>query len=174
MSTIRTIHPRKLQHKINEGSRLHIIDVRTRVEYESEHIPNAELKPLDALDAEAVAAGRNGEPLYVVCQSGSRGEMACRKLLASGVHNVVNVDGGMNAWNEAHLPVITSRKKGISLERQVHIAAGLLVLLGIALAWLVNPYFVLLSALIGAGLTFAGITNTCGMGLLLARMPWNK
>ena len=86
---------------------------------------------------------------------------------------MVNVDGGTNAWVEAGLPVERG-KQTISLERQVRIAAGLLVLTGAALAFFVHPYLIGLSAFVGAGLVFAGVTDTCGMGLLLARMPWNR
>ena len=86
--------------------------------------------------------------------------------------NVVNVEGGTLAWEKAGLPVVPG-KKAISLERQVRIAAGLLVLLGTAFGWFVHPAFLGLSAFVGAGLVFAGVTDTCGMGMLLARMPWN-
>jgi len=85
----------------------------------------------------------------------------------------VNVEGGTLAWDQAGLPV-TRGKKMMSLERQVRIAAGSLVLIGVVLAWMVHPYLIRLSAFVGAGLVFAGITDTCGMGMLLARMPWNQ
>jgi rhodanese-related sulfurtransferase len=99
--------------------------------------------------------------------------MACARLQAAGQANVVNVEGGTLAWAEAGLPVVRG-PKAISLERQVRIAAGSLVLLGAVLGWFVHPAFVGLSAFIGAGLVFAGVTDTCGMALLLARMPWNQ
>jgi rhodanese-related sulfurtransferase len=87
--------------------------------------------------------------------------------------SVINVEGGTQAWVDAGLPVVRG-KKSISLERQVRIAAGSLVLLGAALAWLVHPGFVGLSAVVGAGLLFAGLTDSCAMGMVLARMPWNR
>jgi hypothetical protein len=86
---------------------------------------------------------------------------------------VVNVEGGTQAWDQAGLPVIRGEKT-ISLERQVRIAAGLLVVSGTALGAFVHPYFLGLAAFVGAGLVFAGITDTCGMGMILARMPWNQ
>ena len=86
---------------------------------------------------------------------------------------VVNVEGGTAAWEAAGLPVVRG-KKTISLERQVRIAAGVLVLVGSALGYFVHPYFIGVAAFVGAGLTFAGVTDTCGMGMLLARMPWNQ
>ena len=113
------------------------------------------------------------EPLYVICRSGSRGRQACEKFLAAGCTNVVNVEGGTQAWAAAGLPVVRG-KKTVSLERQVRIAAGSLDSLGVLLAWLVHPAFNALSAFVGAGLIFAGLTDTCGLALFLARMPWNR
>jgi len=118
---------------------------------------------------------RNGsanEPLYVICRSGSRGRQACEKFLKAGFLNAVNIEGGTMACVEAGLPVVRG-KKAIALERQVRIAAGSLVLLGAILSF-VHPAFIGLSAFIGAGLVFAGITDTCGMGMMLARLPWNQ
>ena len=108
----------------------------------------------------------------MICRSGSRGQKACEKLATAGLR-VVNVEGGTQAWEAAGLPVVRGRKT-ISLERQVRIAAGSLVVVGSALGYFVNPAWIGLAAFVGAGLVFAGITDTCGMGLLLARMPWNQ
>jgi len=116
---------------------------------------------------------KNGEPLYLICHAGSRARQACEKFLAAGFTNVVNVEGGTEAYISAGLPVVRGPKT-ISLERQVRIAAGSLVLIGILLAGFVHPAFVALSAFVGAGLVFVGVTDTCGMGMLLARMPWNQ
>jgi rhodanese-related sulfurtransferase len=139
------------------------------------HVDFACNLPLDQLDPERIAAQRNGasQPLYVICRSGSRGQQAREKLLAAGYANVVNVEGGTQAWDEAGLPVVRGQK-AISLERQVRIAAGSLVLLGALLGYFAHPYWIALSAFVGGGLVFAGITDTCGMGMLLARMPWNR
>jgi rhodanese-related sulfurtransferase len=109
----------------------------------------------------------------MICRSGTRAKQACEKFHAAGYTNVVNVEGGTEAWETAGLPVVRGRK-AISLERQVRIAAGFLVLLGAILALAVHPWFVALSAFVGAGLMFAGITDTCGMAMMLARMPWNQ
>ena len=150
--------------------------MRTPVEFRELHATAARNLPLDRLDPAAVMQARSGsrdKPLYLICRSGSRGRQACEKFLAAGFANVVNVEGGTLAWAECGLPVVRG-KKAISLERQVRIAAGSLVLLGVLLGWLVHPVFLALSAFVGAGLVFAGITDTCGMGMLLARMPWNQ
>lgn len=173
--TIATISPRQLAERC-QAKPVELIDVRTPVEFREIHIAFARNVPLDRLDPAAVIQARNGsadDPLYVICRSGSRGQKACEKLLAAGLANVVNVEGGTTACIEAGLPVVRGRK-GISLERQVRIAAGLLVLLGVLLGWLVHPVLFGLSAFVGAGLVFAGATDFCGMGLLLARMPWNQ
>lgn len=171
-----TISPRDLAAKRRRGEAVELIDVRTPVEFREVHCPFARNVPLSDLDPKAVMTARNGttdKPLYVICRSGSRGKQACEKFVAAGFANVVNVEGGTLAWAECGLPV-NRGKKAISLERQVRIAAGLLVLLGAVLGFFVHPYFIGLSAFVGAGLVFAGVTDTCGMGLMLARMPWNQ
>jgi len=174
--SITTIHPQDLAELCRNGRTIDLIDVRTPVEYREVHLEAAQNIPLDQLDAAAVIAARNGsagDPLYVICQSGTRGRQACEKFRTAGFSNVVNVKGGTQACVDAGLPVVRG-KQAISLERQVRIAAGSLVLSGATLAWLVHPAFIGLSAFVGAGLIFAGITDTCGMGMLLARMPWNR
>ena len=173
--TATTIKPQDFAGLCTDGKKIDLIDVRTPVEYREVHVGIARNVPLDQLDAAAQMQGRNGsatEPLYVICRSGSRGQQACEKFLAAGFPNVVNVEGGTLACVEAGLPVVRG-KKAVSLERQVRIAAGALVVLGAALSF-VHPAFVGLSAFVGAGLVFAGITDTCGMGMILARMPWNR
>ncbi len=171
-----TIGPRELDARRQSGDPVELIDVRTPVEYREVHCPFARNVPLSGLDPAAVMNARNGAadaPLYVICKSGSRGRQACEKFLAAGYANVVNVAGGTSAWVDSGLPV-NRGKAAVSLERQVRIAAGSLVLLGAVLGYVVDPYFIGLSAFVGAGLMFAGITDTCGMGMLLARMPWNR
>lgn len=170
-----TISPQALADLRKGGKKINLIDVRTPVEFREVHVDFARNEPLDRLDPQAIAASRNGsagEPLYVICRSGSRAKQACDKLTAAGL-NVVNVEGGTQAWDAAGLPVVRG-KKAISLERQVRIAAGFLALTGAVLALTVHPYFAGLSAFVGAGLMFAGITDTCGMAMVLARMPWNQ
>lgn len=174
--SITTIHPQELAALCRNGKTIDLIDVRTPTEYRELHLEFAKNIPLSQLDTAAVIAARHGsagEPLYVICQSGTRGRQACEKFRTAGFSNVVNVEGGTPACVAAGLPVVRG-KKAISLERQVRIAAGSLVLLGAALGWFVDPAFIGLSAFVGAGLIFAGITDTCGMGMLLARMPWNR
>jgi len=158
-----------------DGPGAELIDVRTPAEFREVHAAGARNIPLDALDPQAVMSQRNGKngPLYLICRSGNRAASACRKFVDAGFSDVVNVEGGTQAWEHAGLPVVRG-KKTISLERQVRIAAGFLVLLGAVLGYFVHPYFIGLSAFVGAGLMFAGITDTCGMGMMLAKMPWNQ
>lgn len=173
--SVTTISPQQLADLCKSG-RIDLVDVRTPVEYRELHVAAARNVPLNVLDPAAMMESRNGpqdNPLYLICRSGSRGRQACEKFLAAGFTNVVNVEGGTLACVECGLLVVRG-KKAMSLERQVRIAAGSLVLLGALLGWLVHPAFVGLAAFVGAGLVFAGITDTCGMGLLLARMPWNQ
>lgn len=174
--SVSIISPHQLAELCKGGKKIDLIDVRTPVEFREVHVEIARNVPLDALDPSAVMQSRNGskdEPLYLVCRSGSRGRQACEKFLAAGFTNVINVEGGTLACVEGGLPVVRG-KKMISLERQVRIAAGLLVLIGSLLGWFVHPAFIGLSAFIGVGLVFAGVTDTCGMGMMLARMPWNQ
>lgn len=170
-----TITPHDLQQLKLKGP-VELIDVRTPVEFREVHADFARNVPLDSLDPAAVMKARNGsadQPLYVICRTGSRGKQACQKFQAAGYTQVVNVEGGTLAWDSAGLPVVRG-KKAISLERQVRIAAGSLVLVGAVLGYFVDPAFIGLSAFIGAGLVFAGVTDTCGMAIMLGRMPWNQ
>ncbi|MCP4786731.1 MAG: rhodanese-like domain-containing protein [Fuerstiella sp.] len=164
--------------ELNGQGHVDLIDVRTPVEFREVRAANARNLPLDSLDPHAVMKekeqnGTANDPLYVICRSGNRSAKACQQFMDAGYTNVVNVDGGTRTWDESGLPVVRGTKT-VSLERQVRIAAGLLVLLGTVLGLFVNPYFIGLSAFVGAGLMFAGITDTCGMGMMLAKMPWNR
>lgn len=174
--SVTSISPAKFAELCRQGRKIELIDVRTPVEFREVHLDIARNVPLDQLDPTALMRSRNetaDEPLYVVCKSGGRGQQACEKFIKAGFTNVVNVEGGTLACVDAGLPV-SRGQKAMSLERQVRIAAGSLVLTGAVLAWFVHPAFVGLSGFVGAGLIFAGITDTCGMGMVLARMPWNQ
>ncbi len=166
--------PRDVEQRRSAGEPVVIVDVRTPAEFRGVHAEGARNVPLDVLDqhiAELRQAAGAG-PLYLICQGGGRSQKACERLAAAGI-GVVNVTGGTNDWVAAGLSVERG-KSTISLERQVRIAAGSLALTGALLAWFVHPAYVWLSAFIGAGLVFAGVTDTCGMGMILAKMPWNR
>jgi rhodanese-related sulfurtransferase len=172
---MQTIDVTQLAAKAKTGG-IDLIDVRMPTEFREVHAQSAQNFPLDSLDPRAIESGRNGrsgEPLYVICKSGGRSSKAMQKFLDAGIDHVVNVEGGTTAWVNAGLPVVRG-KGAMSLERQVRIMAGFFALLGALLGFFVHPYFIGLSAFIGAGLMFAGITDTCGMGMLLSKMPWNQ
>jgi rhodanese-related sulfurtransferase len=173
--SVQTISPLQLGDLIKSGRSVQVIDVRTPLEFREIHASCAKNIPLDKLDPAEIAKMRNGssECLYLICKSGARGKQACEKLIAAGQSNVVNVEGGTASWEQAGLPVVRGQK-AMSLERQVRIAAGSLVLAGVLLSHFVHPYFIWLSGFIGAGLVFAGVTDTCGMGMVIAKMPWNR
>ena len=171
-----SIRPTELKRKLAAGEALELIDVRTPVEFREIHVTCARNVPLDRLDPRAVLQDRSNseeQPLYVICKGGSRGQQACQKFAAAGFTNVVNVEGGTEACVAEGLAVIRG-KKTMSLERQVRIATGALVLTGAVLAATVHPYWIGLSGFVGAGLMFAGITDSCAMGMLIAKMPWNQ
>jgi rhodanese-related sulfurtransferase len=172
MQTISVVELNKL---VKEGKSITLIDVRTPVEYREVHAYCAKNIPLHDLNTQSLQnqIGNQGETLYLICHKGNRSQSACKLLMDSGVTNVVTVEGGTEAWEQAGLDVIRG-KKAISIERQVRIAAGFLVLVGAGLGFFVHPYFIGISAFVGAGLMFAGITDTCGMAMMLAKMPWNK
>jgi rhodanese-related sulfurtransferase len=130
---------------------------------------------LDTLDPAKLVSEQGAvrnHTLYVICRSGSRASVACERLAAAGFAQVVSIEGGTLACEKAGLPMVRG-KKAMSLERQVRICAGFLTLVG-ALLGFVNPWFLLIPAGVGAGLMYAGITDSCAMGILLAKMPWNK
>lgn len=151
-----------------------ILDVRTPGEFDSLHIRGAYNVPLDTLPEHAREIGTVTEaPVVLVCQSGQRARKADDALRAVGMSNVHILDGGMNAWVAAGLDVVRGRKR-MSLERQVRTVAGALAATGGMLALLVDPLFAAIPAAVGAGLVFAGLTDTCAMGMLLARLPYNR
>lgn len=174
MSEINTITAARLA-ELDSQQHVDLVDVRTPAEFREVHATIARNVPLDSIDPKQVMESRNGtsdQPLYLICRSGNRSSNACQKFIDAGYTNVVSVDGGTSAWDEAGLPVERG-KKAISLERQVRITAGALVLIGALLSFW-SIWFAILPAFIGAGLMFAGITDTCGMAMMLAKMPWNQ
>ena len=158
------------QRKQNSG--IALIDVRTPAEYGSIHADGAENHPMESLQLEKIPFSKEQE-IHVICQSGGRSMKVSQKLEAAGFTHIVNIEGGTLAWHAAGLPVVEG-KKVMSLERQVRIAAGTLVVIGVAVGQFVHPGGFALSAFIGAGLVFAGVTDTCGMGMMIAKMPWNQ
>lgn len=170
-----SITPKQLQDEIRSGKKITLIDVRTPAEFGEVHVTSAKNVPLDRISAtkHPEIPDDASSPTYVICKSGGRSKMACDKLVAAGYSNVVNVEGGTSACEHTGLAVVRG-KKVMSLERQVRIAAGSIVFVGTLLGALVSPWFLIVPGFVGAGLVFAGVTDTCGMGMVLARMPWNQ
>ncbi|MER7458772.1 rhodanese-like domain-containing protein [Micromonospora sp. NPDC126480] len=150
-----------------------IVDVRTPGEFETAHVPGSINLPLDQVDAHLGRIVNDaGGQLLLMCQSGNRATQACTKLVNAGLPGATVISGGMNAWITAGGPVERGRERW-SLERQVRLVAGSIVLLSVvASIWVPPARFV--AGFVGAGLAFAGITNTCGMGMLLSRLPYNR
>ena len=170
---MRTITPVELQQILTAQPSLLVIDVRTPVEFAEVRVSQARNIPLDELKPCSLQLPKD-QPVYLLCRSGQRATKAADKLAKEGFSQPIVVEGGTLAWIEANLPVTRSAGKVISLERQVRIVAGALVFIGVALGWFVHRGFYGLSAFVGAGLVFAGVTDFCGMGLLIAKLPWNK
>ena len=166
--------PQDLSQAMTVGAPVRILDVRTPGEFENRHIPGAYNVPLDQLAEHAPELRAvNGSVVVLVCQSGQRATRAEALLREAGMPGVHVLDGGMTAWIQAALPTRRTRAR-MSLERQVRIVAGSLVATSALAALLVSPLWAALSAAIGSGLVFAGITDTCTMGMLLARLPYNR
>ena len=150
-----------------------LLDVRTPGEYETAHIAGAYNVPLDTLSEHAREIRSVSSPVVLVCQSGQRAKVAEDALRKAGMANLHLLDGGLNGWIAAGQPVIRVTQR-LSLDRQVRILAGALALAGGALSLLASAWFALVPIFIGSGLVFSGLTNTCGMALLLARLPHNR
>jgi len=148
------------------------IDVRSPTEFASGHIPAAINIPMDEIESR-LADLRPQHPTVLVCQSGKRASMT-QALLAGRIDNLFVLTGGTDAWKSAGLPLVASTRTRWALERQVRLGAGLLVLTGVLLGFLVNPGWFWLAGFVGGGLVFAGTTNFCAMAHLLALLPWNR
>jgi rhodanese-related sulfurtransferase len=168
--TIQTIDARQAKRLVDEGAVL--VDIRDPMEHARESIPGARLVPLSRLDGHDFGAGCKAVIFH--CQSGNRTNANADKLAQCVSGKVYVLKGGIAGWKAAGLPTALDRSKPIEMQRQVQIAAGSLVLLGLALAALVTAWFAALAAFVGAGLVFAGVSGWCGMARLLAVMPWNR
>lgn len=173
----RLISTTELHRLFSANADLTLIDVRTPAEFSKIHVPRARNEPLNRLHPhELIETGSvsRTQPVYIICETEGRAKKAAWKFAEAGHKEAYVVEGGTQAWIKANLPVARGEIKVISLERQVRIAAGSLVVTGVALGWFVHRGFYGVAGFVGAGLVFAGITDFCGLGLLLARLPWNQ
>ncbi|CAN5569870.1 rhodanese-like domain-containing protein [soil metagenome] len=148
-----------------------LLDVRSPIEFETEHIAGSINLPLDVLDARFDEVPRQGE-LIVICRSGKRAERGAYSLMGRGFQPKV-LEGGMVAWRQSGLPIVDGKKR-LPIERQIQLVVGSGVLTGVLLGVFVNPWFLVVPGFFGAGLTFAGLSGTCALGILLGKAPWNK
>ena len=167
--SIKTITPAEAMQKMEAGALL--VDIRGTDEHARERVPAAKNVPLDQLAGHDLGA----DTVIYHCKSGMRTQQAADQLAAcAGTRDCYIVEGGLGAWEKAGLPVEKVKGAPMEMQRQVMIAAGSLVLLGTLLSLLVAPAFIWLAVFVGAGLTFAGVSGSCGMAMLLAKMPWNR
>jgi rhodanese-related sulfurtransferase len=163
----------ELAELLRRESGVTLVDVRSPAEFESIHIPGSYNVPLDQLSEHRAEFASVGGPVVLVCRSGMRARQAETILRDVNVPRLHVLDGGVGAWEQAGQAVVRGRQAW-SIERQVRAIAGGLVLLGTLGSVLVWQPLIYLSMFVGAGLLFAGLTDTCAMGMLLARMPWNR
>jgi rhodanese-related sulfurtransferase len=176
LSTAETVPAHVLFKRLEQGEACRVLDVRTGPEFEAVHVKHSVHQPLDQLNPADWMPAPGGSPagaLYVMCQAGGRAGRAGQLLARAGVPCFV-VEGGLDAWTAAGFPVERGASRVLPLMRQVQIVVGLVSGTGSALALFKDPLFAVIPLLMGAGLLFAGLSGTCGLALLLARMPWNK
>jgi len=173
--TLPPITPAEARRRLDEGSAV-LVDIREPVEHAREAIPGARLCPLSQLNRQTLSALVDEKAPAVIfhCQGGKRTSDNADRLRACGTPQAYLLEGGLAGWKSAGYPTRIDRTQPIELQRQVQIAAGSLILLGLLLAWMVSPFFVGLTAFVGLGLVFAGLSGWCGMARLLAVLPWNR
>lgn len=166
------ISPKLAAERLKAGSAL-LVDIREPDEFSRRHIAGSLSRPMSAFDVSR-APPFSAEETIFTCRTGMRTDANCNRLAASIPGEAYVLEGGLDAWASAGLAVEENRKARLEMMRQVQIAAGLIVLVGVALGMWVNPAFYGLAAFVGAGLTFAGATGFCSMSKILVLMPWNR
>lgn len=166
------LSPQQVRERIDAG-RAVLVDIREPDEFARSHVKGAHSQPLSAWENAHLSIAPDADVIFT-CRSGMRTAGACDRLASKVTGDAFVLDGGVDAWAKAGLPVETDADVPMEIMRQVQIAAGSLVLIGVFLGFLVAPAWFGLSAFVGAGLTFAGISGFCGMGRLLMLAPWNR
>jgi rhodanese-related sulfurtransferase len=172
-TSIEMISPRDAASLLKQDPQTKILDVRSAMEFSQTHIEPSMNIPIDMISAKIGELSQSKQKYLVLCHSGTRAAMAADMLLQSGIHTVKVIEGGIAHWEKEKLPVVKGQG-GMSLERQVRIIAGSLVLLGIIMAWQVHWVFIFISVFVCCGLIYAGLTDNCLMGMLLMKLPYNK
>jgi len=150
-----------------------LVDVRGYAEFAAGHIAGSRLMPLDSLETGGPRLDPGCEVL-LICRSGRRSREAARRLSAMGFNKVTVLDGGIEAWKRAGMPLERLPSAPWAIDRQMRLVAGIMVVLGAALAQFVHPGWIWLSGGVGLGLAHAAITDSCMMGNLMALLPWNR
>lgn len=171
-ATVHKLSPAEVQSRLASGKAV-LVDIREPDEYVRAHIPGARSQPLSGWEQAHLTIDPDADVIFT-CRTGMRTSGACDRLAARVSGDAYVLDGGLEAWSKAGLPVAEDRKAPIEINRQVQITAGLLILTGVVLGFLIGPGWFGLSAFVGAGLTFAGISGTCAMARLLMLAPWNR
>lgn len=172
MSTLTKIDPKTVAEGLKSG-RFHLIDIREPDEFAREHINGAVSIPLSRVEQADVKL-EAGRTAVFHCKSGMRTEANCAKLSGRVAGDALILEGGLDAWKKAGLPVKENAKAPLPMNRQVQITAGALVLAGALAGTFLHPAGYGVSGFVGAGLMFAGISGWCGMANVLAVMPWNR
>ena len=172
-AALEMVSPKDSLSLMQKNQQIKLLDVRSALEFSQAHIKDSINIPIDMLVAKINDLNKSGQSYIVFCRTGNRSPMAADMLMQSGIHGVKVMQGGMMRWQKEGLSVIKG-EGGISLERQVRLIAGSLVLLGILLSWFMYWAFILISLSVSCGLIFAGLTDNCLMGMLLMKLPYNK
>lgn len=166
------LSPQQVRERIDTG-RAVLVDIREPDEFARSHVKGAQSQPLSTWEKAHLSIDPDADVIFT-CRSGMRTAGACDRLAARVNGDAFVLNGGLDAWAKAGLPVETNADAPMEIMRQVQIAAGSLVLIGVILGFLVAPAWFALSAFVGAGLTFAGVSGFCGMARLLMLAPWNR
>jgi rhodanese-related sulfurtransferase len=169
---LKHISPFDARRLIDQGAVL--VDIRDADEHRREHIPGALNLPLSQIKEDGVPESLKAQAIVYHCRSGARTAANAESLMSATHCEAYVVEGGLEAWRKAGLPVTVDRKQPLPLIRQVQIGAGSLIVLGVVLGFAISPWFFGLAGLVGAGLLQAGATGWCGMATVLQHMPWNK
>lgn len=172
-TSLEMISPRDASSLLEQDPQAKILDVRSALEFSQVHIEHSLNIPIDMISAKINELSQSKQNYLVLCHTGNRAAMAADMLIQSGIHTVKVMEGGIIRWQKEKLPV-TKGRGGMSLERQVRLIAGSLVLLGIMTSWLLHWAFIFVSVFVGSGLIYAGLTDNCLMGMLLMKLPYNK
>jgi rhodanese-related sulfurtransferase len=171
-ATLTALKPEIVADRVRFG-RAVLVDIREADEFARRHVKGALSRPLSGFEAAHLKI-EPGKEVVFTCKSGMRTNANCDRLAKAVDGAAFILEGGVDGWAAAGFPVVEDRKAPLEITRQVHLAAGSLVVTGVALGFLVHPAFFGLSAFVGAGLAFAGATGFCGMARLLALAPWNR